>query len=86
MVLFLMYPGLLTSIVYFVGHDIYATNVFHNFQALFGVMMSIDFALCTHLIYPILILAAISILVLVISDFTLVRPTRKELPNATPSN
>ena len=28
-----------TSMVYFVGRDIYATIVFHNFQALIGVML-----------------------------------------------
>lgn len=36
-----LYPGLLTSIVYFVGRDIYAAIIFHNFQALFGVMAGI---------------------------------------------
>ena len=38
MVLFVMYPRILTSLVYFIGRDIYATIIFHNFQALFGLI------------------------------------------------
>jgi membrane protease YdiL (CAAX protease family) len=76
MVLFLIYPGILTSIVYFVGRDVYATIIFHKFQALFGVMMGIDLESSAQLLYPILILATISTLVLVISDLALIRRTR----------
>ena len=76
MVLFLMYHEILSSIVYFVGHDVYATIIFHNFQALLGVMMGIDLELSAQLLYPILILATISTLVIVISDLALIRRTR----------
>ncbi|MGN6559089.1 MAG: CPBP family glutamic-type intramembrane protease [Candidatus Nitrosocosmicus sp.] len=65
-VIFLMLPGLLTSIVYFVGRNVYATIVFHNFQALFGVMASVQTT--TYLLnlqYPVLILAVVSVLSLV---------------------
>jgi hypothetical protein len=78
-VLFLMYPGILTSLVYFVGRDIYATIIFHNFQALFGVMMSVNVASFTQLIYPILILAVVSIFVLAILDSMLIRKTGQGL-------
>lgn len=37
MVLLLMLPGLGTSLVYFLGREIVATLVFHNFMALYGV-------------------------------------------------
>jgi hypothetical protein len=74
-VLFLMYPRILTSLVYFIGRDIYATIIFHNFQALFGVMMSINVVSFTRPIYPILILAAVSMLVLVMLYLLLVRKT-----------
>jgi hypothetical protein len=83
MVLFIMYPGILTSLVYFIGRDIYATIIFHNFQALFGVMMSVNVASFTQPIYPILILAVVSILVLVMLDLLLVRKTNLGLSVAS---
>lgn len=64
-VLFLMLPGLLTSIVYYVGRSVYATIVFHNFQALFGVMVSIQTTYLLDLQYPVLILAVVSVLSLI---------------------
>ena len=79
-VLFLMYPGILTSLVYFIGRDIYATIIFHNFQALFGVMMSVNIVSFTQPLYPILILAAVSVLVLAILDLMLIRKTDHGLP------
>lgn len=79
-VLFLMYPGILTSLVYFIGRDIYATIIFHNFQALFGVMMSVNVVSFTQPLYPILILAAVSVLVLAILDLILIRKTGHGLP------
>jgi membrane protease YdiL (CAAX protease family) len=78
-VLFLLYPGILTSLVYFIGRDIYATIIFHNFQALFGVMMSVNIVSFTQPLYPILILAAVSMFVLAISDRILIRKTGRGL-------
>jgi uncharacterized membrane protein YeaQ/YmgE (transglycosylase-associated protein family) len=72
-VLFLMIPGTLTSIVYFIGRNIYVTVIFHNFQALYGVMRSIDIISFNHLLYPLLIMASISILILIVADLFLVR-------------
>jgi hypothetical protein len=73
MVLFLMYPGVLTSIVYFIGRDIYATILFHNFQALFGVTNSVNIELLLRPIYPVIIIAIVSIAILVLSDLLVVR-------------
>jgi hypothetical protein len=74
MVLFIMYPGVLTSIVYFVGRDIYAAIVFHNFQALFGVMNNVNIEPFTSPLYPLILLGVVSVLVLIGSDmFTLRR-------------
>ncbi|HEX5975885.1 MAG TPA: hypothetical protein VFY68_01345, partial [Nitrososphaeraceae archaeon] len=72
-----MYPGILTSLVYFIGHDIYATIIFHNFQALLGVMMNVNIKSFTQPAYPIIILAVGSMLVLVILDKLLVRKTNQ---------
>jgi uncharacterized membrane protein len=60
-----MLPGLLTSIVYFVGRNIYATIVFHNFQALLGVMAPVQTTYLLNLQYPVLILAVVSVLSLI---------------------
>jgi hypothetical protein len=76
-----MYPGILTSLVYFIGRDIYAAIIFHNFQALFGVMMNVNVASFTQPAYPILILAIASMLALVISDLLLIRKRMKRPSN-----
>jgi len=79
MVLFLMYPGVLTSIVYFIGRDIYATIVFHNFQALYGVTNNVNIDSLLNPIYPIVVLAIVSILVLVLSNLLVIRKTNVDI-------
>ena len=79
MVVFLMCPGLLTSIVYFVGRDVYAAIAFHNFQALFGVMNNINIESLLHPIYPVIMMAIASISILVLSDLLVVRKTKVNL-------
>ncbi len=79
MVLFLMYPGVLTSIFYFVSRDIYATLVFHNFQALFGVMNNVNIDSLLHPIYPVIIIAVASIAILVLCDLLVIRKTEVKL-------
>ena len=76
MVLFVMYPGVLTNIVYFVGRDIYAAIIFHNFQALFGVMNNINIGPLLHPMYPVIMIAIVSIVILVLSDLLIVRKTK----------
>ncbi|HEX7207600.1 MAG TPA: CPBP family intramembrane glutamic endopeptidase [Nitrososphaeraceae archaeon] len=73
MVMILMLPGLLTSIVYFVGRNIYATIVFHNFQALFGVVASIEIERMLQIQFPVIMLAVASVLVLMIMDKFILR-------------
>jgi hypothetical protein len=79
MVLFLMYPGVLTSIVYFIGRDIYATVVFHNFQALYGVTNNVNIDSLLNPIYPIVVLAIVSILVLVLSNLLVIIKTNVDI-------
>lgn len=64
-VVFLMLPGLATSLVYFLGRDIYATAVFHNFLGIFGVMRSIDLGVFSRPLFPLFVLALVSLLGLV---------------------
>ena len=73
MVLFIMIPGALTSVVFFVGRNIYATIIFQNFQALFGVMRTVDITSFNHPIYPLLIMGLVSILILIVADAFIVR-------------
>jgi hypothetical protein len=74
MVLLLMYPAILTSIVYFIGRDVYATIIFYNFQALFGVMAGINnIESFIRLSYLTLTLCIASIFVLVILDICIIR-------------
>jgi len=42
MVAFLSIVGLVTSLVYFISRDVYATMVFHNFFGVIGVMQSLS--------------------------------------------
>jgi hypothetical protein len=65
MVLDLMYHGILTSIVYFIGRDIYATIAFHNFQALFAVMNNVNIDSLLQPIYPVVVVAIVSMVILV---------------------
>jgi hypothetical protein len=76
MVLFLMVPGLGTSLVYFLARDLYAAIIFQNFMAAFGVMQSINLEALSKPAYPLYITAFISILILVCLDIFLVRRTR----------
>jgi hypothetical protein len=68
-----MLPGLLTSFVYFIGRSVYAAIIFHNFQALIGVMSNAQIAQLIHLHYPMLVIAALSVSALVFSDRVIMR-------------
>jgi hypothetical protein len=80
MVAFLSLFGVATSLVYFIGRDIYATMVFHNFFGSYGVMQSLSSAgilsTYTQPIYPVIGMALISIVIFVAIDLRFIR--RKE--------
>jgi hypothetical protein len=78
MVLFLMIPSILTSIFYFIGREMYSTITIHNFLALIGVSGSIDVTGLTQPLYPVIIIAFISVLVLIASDVFLIRRIKNE--------
>jgi hypothetical protein len=75
MVLFLMIPAILTSVFYFIGREIYSTITIHNLLALIGVSDSIDVTALTQPLYPVIIIAFISVLVLIASYVFLIRRT-----------
>jgi hypothetical protein len=76
MVLFLMIPAILTSMFYFIGREIYSTITIHNFLALIGVSGSIDITALTQPLYPVMIIALVSITVLIALDTCLIRRTK----------
>lgn len=63
--LFLLIPGLATSLIYFLGRDAYATIVFHNYLGMTGVMRSVDLSLFQRPLYPTYLLAVVSVVGLV---------------------
>jgi hypothetical protein len=77
-VIFLLFPGLLTSLVYFLGRDIYATILFHNFMGMIGVMGNIDLTRFSQPLYPLYGLVLISVLFLIGADLLLVRRVDQE--------
>lgn len=79
MVLFLMLPGISTSLIYFLIRDLYSTIIFHNFLALVGIMQSIDLEAMGRPIYLTYETALASVAVLVILDRFVIR--RKKLEN-----
>lgn len=73
MVLFLMLPGIGTSLVYFLIRELYTAIVFHNFLILAGVMQRINLSDMSRPIYPIYGTALVSIALLVGLDIVLMR-------------
>jgi hypothetical protein len=74
-VLFLMLPGLVTSLVYFLGRDIYAAILIQNYLGMIGVMRSIDLTYFNQPLYPLYVLTLLSILALVAVHWLMVHPT-----------
>ena len=72
-VFFLMLPGILTGIVFFLGRNLFATIVFHNFQALFGVLASVPLSQMLQIQIPIVLFAGVSIVVMIIMDKVVLR-------------
>ena len=68
MVFFLMIPGLITSLVYFLGRDIYAAIIFHNFLGMMGVMQNVDLERFSQPLYHLYILLVISVIALIAAD------------------
>jgi hypothetical protein len=73
MVFFLMIPGLVTSLVYFLGRDIYAAIIFHNFLGMTGVMQNVDLEVFSQPLYHLYILLIISVVVLIAADVFFIR-------------
>jgi hypothetical protein len=68
-----MIPGLVTSLVYFLGRDIYATIIFHNFLGMTGVMQNVNLDQFSQPMYHLYILLFISVVVLIAADLFFIR-------------
>jgi hypothetical protein len=77
MVAFLSIIGLLTGLVYFIGRDVYATLVFHNFFGVIGVMQSLSasglLSAYSQPLFPVIGMAVISFLIFAGFDLLYVR-------------
>ncbi len=73
MVFFLMAPGLVTSLVYFLGRDIYAAIIFHNFLGMMGVMQNVDLERFSQPLVHLYVLLAISVAALIAADVFFLR-------------
>ena len=77
MVLLLMVVGIVTSLVYFLGRDVYAAIIVHNFLGMKGVMGSIDLAIFRQPLIPLYFLFVLSVVALVGVHIWLYRQTTK---------
>jgi hypothetical protein len=77
MVLLLIFISFATGMIYFFGRNIYAAIIFHNTLALFGVMQALEKSdnLITYSqpIYPLIVMAIISVIILAASDIIFIR-------------
>lgn len=80
MVAFLSLIGLLTSLFFFVSHDVYATIVFHNFLGVFGVVRAVvaqdNLAAFESLQVPLIATALVALAAVIASDLLLMRRGR----------
>lgn len=80
MVFFLSLIGMVTSIVYFTGRDLYAAMVFHNFSGTYGVLQSLSatglLAAYTRPHLPVIGMAVLSLLIFAGFDLLSVRKVR----------
>ncbi len=82
MVAFLSIIGVVTSLVYFISRDVYATIVFHNFFGCIGVMQSLSLSgvldAYSQPLFPVIGMAVVSLLLFVSVDLLYVR--KKPMP------
>ncbi len=83
MVGFLSIVGLLTSVFFFISHDVYGTIIFHNFLGVFGVLQALSaqgkLATFETLQVPLIATALITLVILVVADVQL---CRKQVPSS----
>ena len=74
MMLFLLVPGIITSLFYFISREIYATILFHNFQGIIGVISNLkNPEILNRPLYPLYFLVLLSIVALIGADMLLAR-------------
>jgi hypothetical protein len=80
MMLFLLVPGVLTSLFYVISREIYATIIFHNFQGMVGVIGNLaNPDIFNRPLYPLYLLMLISVLILVGADLLFARRAGTEV-------
>jgi hypothetical protein len=66
-VLFLLIPGLLTGLFYFLGRDLYGAIAIQNFLGMIGVSRNLDLEFFSQPLYPIYLLALLALFALIAS-------------------
>lgn len=82
MVMFLMIPGLVTGLIYFLGRDLYATILFHNFLGMTGVMQNADLERFQQPMLHLYIILIIAVVTLVALDQGLIRNMNNKARNS----
>jgi membrane protease YdiL (CAAX protease family) len=72
-VLFLTWVGVVTSLVYFIGRDVYATAIAHNALGMTGIMNTAPIEALRQPLYPLYALALLAVLALVGTHVLLTR-------------
>jgi hypothetical protein len=73
MVLFLLVPGLVTSLVYFLGRDLYAAVVVQNFLGMIGVGQSADLSFLNRPLVPLYLIVLVAVATLLAADRLIIR-------------
>jgi hypothetical protein len=74
--LFLLIPGLVTGLVYFIGRELYAAIVIQNFLGMIGVSRNADAQFYGQPLYPLYYLALLAVLALLLSDMFIIGKER----------
>lgn len=73
LVLLMLMPGLVVSLIYFLGRDLYATVIAQNFLAMIGLWQNGDPAFQSELHLPLYLVALGAIVTLVAADLLIIR-------------
>lgn len=73
MVLFLLIPGFVTSLVYFLGRDLYATVLTQNFLAMIGLGRNSNTAFLEEVHIPLYLIGLAGLIALVAADLLIIR-------------
>jgi hypothetical protein len=78
MVALLLLPGLVTSLVYFLGRDIYAAMIIQNCLGMVGVTQSVNMEFFSQPLYSLYLLTALSVIALIGAHLILCQTAKQQ--------